>query len=289
MSKRLRARLSARGIKTLPFHLYINDFTFHVGKKSYPCPSFIADFLSPRIASLHASDATVDSYVVRAIDKNDAFRSFLALGFGEELVIDTVSFPFFSEVCEELENSEIAAQLSEYLETDEELTLENVYDRFVLRKRFHLNLDAETNFLALNFHQLPETILSALRLPDLTAILTNDLLKLRTEDSLFDFIASRVIREPGCFMLFDTVNFEFLSNDRIHTFIQLSSCNLDMLTLSIWSRVCDRLLLSITDRRRDESRYVETVSHAFNSAAPLDGILASLSKKCGGTCTITTR
>jgi hypothetical protein len=42
--------LSAKGLEYLPMNCYENDFTVIVGQKKYDCPSFIADFLSPRLS-----------------------------------------------------------------------------------------------------------------------------------------------------------------------------------------------------------------------------------------------
>jgi hypothetical protein len=90
--------------------------------------------------------------------------------------------------------------------------MENVYDQFIGREQFCLNVDTEISSLVLNFHKLPETLLTELNVTDLTVILTNDLLKSRNEDSLFHFIAGRTRADPECCTLCGTVHFELLSS-----------------------------------------------------------------------------
>jgi hypothetical protein len=54
------------------------------------------------------------------------------------------------------------------------------------------------------------------------------------------------------------------------------------MTPAVWASLCGRIMLTIADARKDEQRYVEVVSHPFRPDAPLDGIIADLTKRCGG-------
>jgi hypothetical protein len=54
-------------------NLYENDFRFIVGDGEYSCPSFIADFLSPRVTELRASDATIADLRIGIEDPNHFF------------------------------------------------------------------------------------------------------------------------------------------------------------------------------------------------------------------------
>jgi hypothetical protein len=72
--------LSANGLAHIPFKESRNDFEFIVGDAIYRCPSLIADFLFPRIASLHSIDHTMTSFVIETADHDHKFAEFLSLG-----------------------------------------------------------------------------------------------------------------------------------------------------------------------------------------------------------------
>jgi hypothetical protein len=65
--------LSSRGLANLGNNVYENDFTFVVGEERYQCPSFIATFLSPRIAQQQLIDPTIEEYKIESADPNHYF------------------------------------------------------------------------------------------------------------------------------------------------------------------------------------------------------------------------
>jgi hypothetical protein len=119
--------LSAKGLANLPRNGYENDFTFHVGSERYRCPSFLAAFLSPRIAALQTNDPTVRDFVVDAKDPNHFFTQFLSLGEGLSLEITSTHSDFFRSICLELHHFELYDYIFKC--TESEITLDNVFDQ----------------------------------------------------------------------------------------------------------------------------------------------------------------
>jgi hypothetical protein len=191
------AKLSSQGLARLPFHHYANDFQFIVDRNSYSCPSFVADFLAPIVGQLHANDPTANLYIIATKDELDLFPKFLSLGYGAALEITQQSFPFYSAVSDELQNIELSKYLSAYLHYDEESGPETVLERYLLRKRLDLDISPEILFLASHFHELSDRVLLVLDAQDLSLIAASPSLKLKSEDSLFDLISSRVRLDPG--------------------------------------------------------------------------------------------
>jgi hypothetical protein len=51
------------------------------------------------------------------------------------------------------------------------------------------------------------------------------------------------------------------------------------MTLAVWASLCGRIMLTITE---DKQLYLEILSHPLHPDAPLEGIIADLTKRCGG-------
>lgn len=82
-------KLSANGLANIPAIPSRNDFEFVVGGSHYCCPSFVADFLSLKVARIHAADPTVDKFVNSIEDRQGGFDSFLSLGRSSTLSISS--------------------------------------------------------------------------------------------------------------------------------------------------------------------------------------------------------
>jgi hypothetical protein len=101
----VRVSLSARGLASIQFRDDANDFEFIVGESGsrHRCPWFIADFLSPRIAALHAVDNMICSYRVETDDERGEFANFISLGRGDAVSIDLTTREFYELLGEELQ------------------------------------------------------------------------------------------------------------------------------------------------------------------------------------------
>jgi hypothetical protein len=76
--------------------------------------------------------------------------------------------------------------------------------------------------------------------------------------------------------LFESVGFEYLSSSVMNDFIELISTNFECLTVSVWRRLQSRLIDG------PSKRPLAGVDLPFRSGAPLDGIIAYLTKTHNG-------
>jgi hypothetical protein len=136
-------------------------------------------------------------------DEFGLFPNFLIVGYGATVEITKQSFHFHFVVSDELQNAELSKQLSGHLHSDEESGPEAVMDRCHLRQRLNLDISAEVLFLASHFHELPEAVLLGLDPEDLSLTAGSASLKLKTEDSLFGLISSRVRVDPDRVSFFE--------------------------------------------------------------------------------------
>jgi hypothetical protein len=103
-----RLSLSVNGFRRLEDpNLHEHDFAFMVGEERYSCPSFVAEFLSPRVSSLRSQDITIDEFSIETADPSNYFSSLLSIGFGHEVSFSLNELSFLRSVCGELGNREL--------------------------------------------------------------------------------------------------------------------------------------------------------------------------------------
>jgi hypothetical protein len=95
--------LSARGLQRLERGNHENDFSFIVGDERYSCPSFVAEFLSPRVSSLRSQDVTMAELSIETADPKRQFGTLLSIGFGREVSWSEGDLSFVRSVCGEQE------------------------------------------------------------------------------------------------------------------------------------------------------------------------------------------
>jgi hypothetical protein len=277
-----QARLSGSGLGHLPFEKYSHDFEFVVGSQSYPCPSFLADFLSPRIARVHSSETTFSRYIVETGDSDCLFPSFLRLGTGGCLKVNPSNLLFFCLLSRELENAELFDILERNL--NRELRLEDVCERLAVRRELGLVTTREIDFLAVHFYEISDSLIADLTFEDILAVLQNDHLQVKSEDSLYYCIAERFQEDPGFVRLLQYIHFDFLSLDAMANFVKASEHILPFIDQSVWRSICARLLLpvNVAQQPGTQTRYFEGHRFDFKPDTPLDGIISYLTRKYGG-------
>jgi hypothetical protein len=74
----LPVSLSAKALQKLGRINHKRDFSFacSVGDERYPCPSFVAVFLPPRITSLPLQDITINEFSIETADPNHLVSEF---------------------------------------------------------------------------------------------------------------------------------------------------------------------------------------------------------------------
>jgi hypothetical protein len=140
--------LSAKGIANVCHR--DSNFTFIVGSREYLCPSFIAEFLSPRVCQIHSSDETMNELRLDIEDTKDVFSQFLSLGDGRTIGINRKNRFTMLAICEELWNSEVYDSV--YRGTLTDITREKVIDRMRILSKKGCDISREVEFMASNFY-----------------------------------------------------------------------------------------------------------------------------------------
>jgi hypothetical protein len=280
--------LSSSGLAGIPFQNYRKDFEFIAGGYRYPCERFVAEFLSPKLCRRHRTDSSIDFYDIETPDPAHQFDSFLALGRGESIILDSAHIQFVTSVCIELDNSELYDWIVS-ISDDQDTTLGGILDRFRLKRLISLDCSVDRRFIASHFWQVCDTpnLIQQLDFADLYEILSDSSLKIKSEDWLFQTISNHFIAFPDFICLLEFVEFRYLSIASLRSLIDRIGQKDLHLSSGVWAQICDRLLLDIDRnlvKRRSDRYLFET--YPFNSDSPLNGIVASLTRSCGAMFTI---
>jgi hypothetical protein len=274
----LDVKLSACGMGNIPGSKIENDFRFIVGESCYPCPWFVADFIAPKVGRLHCFDPSAREFCIETDDPTNLFPAFLSLGLGQSVRIDEENRSFFLAVACELGNSELYFSIVNYFEGD--LSVSNIYERFGRAEFFDFFSDKTIEFIAFHFWELDSSFVKDFPISTLSRVFAHRSLRIESEDSLYDLISSHFNSDSNYFHLLEFVRFEFLSVDRIAHFLSWTNDHFDQINLSLWRVVTSRLALEVlpdsVNTRVVHPRFVPATKSA------LDGIIAHLSRQCGG-------
>jgi hypothetical protein len=95
-----------------------NDFALVVGNTRCDCRWFVADFLSPRVAHLHANDPSVFEIVISISDPQGQFGNFVSLGLGNEIRLTSGNRSFLLSIADTLANYEIYFEICDYIDNE---------------------------------------------------------------------------------------------------------------------------------------------------------------------------
>jgi hypothetical protein len=185
---------------------------------------------------------------------------------------------FLLSIAREFENGELFVGIES--QNASELTVSAVLPRLAELRDFNLPVEAEIEFAASHLYEFPSSSLSTVSLLDFESFVSHPSLKIASEDWLCETILSRAGEDSSFFNLFEFVRFEYLSSAAISAFSIFVSERLDLMNASIWSSLSVRLNADIS-QRIPNSRSIGVEFHP-NSSGPLDGIIASLTRKYGG-------
>jgi hypothetical protein len=269
--------LTSRGLENIPQSQDRNDFTFLVGDVRYSCPSFVAEFLSPKLCSLHETDPTINEFSIETLDPNRHFEDFLRLGLGQSIEVGDSARSFFVSVAEELENRELGRFFAKG--RDDKLTVSNALECFHLCYLGHFPHAAELEFVSSHFSEFVRRDLDVFSIDELTEIFGHSSLELESEDELCEFIISHSAKDLAYFALFEFVRFEYLSVESVQQFSAFVREHFDCLNVSVWDCICRRLCHRV-QIDLSKSRFARRFSP--NSSSSIDGIISYLSRQCGG-------
>jgi hypothetical protein len=276
----LAVSLSARGLANIPYGEEKNDFEFIVGNGEfrYRCSWFVADFLSPRIAALHAVDNTICSYEVATKDSSGEFGKFLLLGRGKSICIDSTNRDFYELLSEELLNEELLTLSCS--EKCEELSRDTVLKRLDHRHRMNLECSKEISFIASHFHEIDISGFPEFDHSILSQILSSDELMIKSEDWLYEMIWKLVANDRELFCLLQFIQFEFVSKSIADRFIADGVDFIDLINSSIWLTLGRRFVGDFSSAKSTR-RLVVSGRRFSPTGQSLDGIISYLTSKCG--------
>jgi hypothetical protein len=252
-----------------------------VGSEHYSCPSFLADVISPNLATRHWSDPTISELELHTVDDCEFFPRFLTLAGGDEISVGREDYPLALAFLQELGNSNLYFHVLEFFEGG--LNANNVLDRLCLRQEFDMSPEKEFNYIASHFSEFSLCDLRQLSVAHLSDLLGRISLKIETEDTLCVFIVSLCKLDPAYSRLLEFVHFEYLSDDMSAIFVQTVTELTGFVNHAIWHRISRRLVLQIKKKIVHISRHnSEDISFPYTREEPLNGIISYLRKKYGG-------
>jgi hypothetical protein len=222
-------------------------------------------------------DPTINSFTLRTRDQHERFDRLFALGRGESLKIDPSARKFFLSVAKELENLELYTSVVNSLDGPPDVS--SVLYRLNSREEAGITPDSEIAFLASHFHELSVDLLSELTVSQLHDVLHHPSLQIRDEEMLCSYLISRFESDPLYFEMIEFIHFEYLSDAVLSEFVAHSHKFLSLMNLSIWNRICDRLISTASTAIQSGEN---AISCPFRPDHALNGIIRHLTLECGG-------
>jgi hypothetical protein len=213
--------LSAKGLAMISWINCECDFKFKIGTEEYFCPSFVAEFLSPRISNLRKSDCTIEEFEIETVDSGKCFERFLSLGFGSSVYLNCEDYLIFQHLSVELGSTEFYEQVFEKFEI--EINPQNICDRLKHLEKLNCFCENEIAFAASHFTNIDSTSIDKLSVSLLFEILKHDSLIIQSEDWLFDIVLSLILKDKDYCSLLELIGYEYLSKSSIESFFDLIS------------------------------------------------------------------
>ena len=288
--------LTCKGMSFVNLDRGDDDFEFvFCDEKVIRVHSVLAEFVSPKISRLRRFDPFYNDYVF----KNDIPGMFEALELliqslqsGHAFLVEPSNIAGLVHISQELENSELLSSLlgmaqAESLSLEEAiLLLPRGIDLWTV---FSPGLGNLRDFIASHFYEIDKEILDNLDLETAQLLLLSPSLRIKDEDSLYDFVRSRSESDLRFASLFEFVYFESVSADRLEDFASFANENLlENISSGIWTRICSRLILGTKLKKGSHTATPPRIELgtkfecAYEASKPLDGIIAHLTRECGG-------
>ena len=276
--------LSGRGVGDAAA-LEERNFAFVVGGVEYRCCRFQACFVSGLVRRLLMSDCCLERVSLKVSDPERQFNSVVSLMNGQNISITAANAPFLEACARELENDELLGHIIGSQLDLEGVSLSNVVDRMRIKSEFHSDCKSELDFLAAHFFEADTDVLKCLSVSDLELVLTNSLLKLESEDQLYDTILSLSgAKGHDILSLLRYVEFAFLSESKLGEF--LDHIFPDLVDASVWASLCECVRRFCGSSGKDSLRHSKRYCIDFETFpignGAFNGIVRHLRAKCGG-------
>ena len=239
-----------------------------------------------------ASDGCVSRVCLQVVDDGGRFQDVVSLMNGRSISLTAENARFLEACARELENDELLDRIVGFQRDCGDVSFSNVVDRLRIKREFHSDCKNELDFLASHFFEAGLDVVRSLSVSDLELVVSSPLLKLESEDQLYDAIVSLSSENGEAFLsLLRYVEFAFLSEPKLIEFLErIFPCFVDA---SVWGSVCACVRRFCGSKAKDDlmnsARYhpLPAVSSCEfetfrNTSGAFNGIVAHLGAECGG-------
>ena len=240
-------KISAAGLKNIGLSNLFGDenFTFIIGNEEIRMKKIFADFISPKIAQIHHADPTVDSFCINNFinEKQKAkipeifpitiLHKFEEISRGSPIEVDSETSEKIQILSIILDNSEIYDGMNDLFPIEINVTkIPSIIQFLQLFETSKITFSAHNlakyyDFISSNFHSIEESQLLQLRKTVIHSIISNEHLKVKSEDSLFDFINKLFEKENdeendsfGIISFYEKVDIINLSIEKLNEFLE---------------------------------------------------------------------
>jgi hypothetical protein len=225
-------------------------------------------------------DATISEYELEiadseSIDLNTLIKV-ISLSRNGSLDLRSTNFESIRAIAKSLGNRELCDAVIEFARSSEELSMSNVTERLSLAELLEVCRSTEIGYLASHFSELDVGLLKSFSHGYFEEVLESEKLRIVSEDSLLNVILNL---GADYLSLLGHVRCEYLTVSGVNRLLnRISVCDVDG---RLWSSLCRRLRLFVKPSLLPCSRFAWKRCE-FDSARPLDGVIALFTRECGG-------
>lgn len=294
--------LSCTGLSLVNWDIEERNFEFIFGD-SYACRvhKLLAEFLSPKVARMRKQDNDLSELTLTTASSMECYIAFEVLVSnicrGKAISVDKNNFENLVAIATELENTELISALVSTSDT-EYFDIQKALDLLTKKTLPNSSLKTLTDKIASQFCDISDQNLSNLDLETLDLLLSSPSLRIKDEDSLYDFLRTRFTSDLSFASLLKHVYFEYLSVDRVQDFVEFAEKNLlSQISADIWRKLSRRLIrVPVASDENTNGRHASVLEKApdsepaasgtrvfkYDEQKPLNGIIAHLTRQCGG-------
>ena len=296
--------LSSSGLKNLVSGASLEEeFSFIFSGQNIKMKTFFAEFISPKISKLHYSDPTINSICLTDYNScnklsESVLTKFQLLSCGESIEItqeESFQMKIISILLDnkDLYNKLVDLYTNEINETNLEQYLTNLSILSNISPAFDcFNYNNIIDFVSSHFYSIDKMKLKNLPKTIIYSIISNQNLKIKSEDSLFDFINELFENDEekdfDIISFYEEIEFKNLSQKKLDYFTDL--LNPSSITRSLWEKLrpCLRIQKNRPNNNSKQNRYKYenlitcNIEYDENKSHALCGIIDHLMKESGG-------
>lgn len=305
-------KISAGGLKNIILNNSFDDeFTFIIGNEEIRMKKIFADFISPRISRIHQADPTIDSFCfdncitekqkakIAEIFPTKLLRKFEEISRGNPIEVDSETSEKLLILSVILDNSEIYDGMNDLFPIEISKTKIDFILQFL--QLFEASKTTFSSFnptkfydiISSNFHSIEENQLLQLPKTVIYEIISNKHLKVKSEDSLFDFINKFFENDEDddddendefdIISFYEKIDMKYLSKEKLNEF--LDRIKISKITSNLWQNVKHFISIVNPESReniKNETRYVKQYSEVTFSGSQDDRFKGIISKLGNG-------